>query len=248
MSNSKLSIHTWNILHIYHEINFEKETSKTWSNWKGKETERLTAILNRIIKLTKDNTLFLLQEVPGDLLTLFKDQNMWNIISYVYKRVPRIKNDSEKFSYEDPQEYLVILCSKELEIKDNKTIQFEDPGKACLGVLLNNLWICNVHMPFGLEVAKPAITSIEEGFTGLTSSKAIILGDMNITPENLEKILGKHSKVFNTKNLKYTQDDRKGKKIFDHGFSINNSSNFEVNCDLDEENYLSDHQLVSILV
>ena len=167
--------------------------------------------------------------------------------SYKYSRQPKLKNLSGEL-YNDQAEYLVTLTHKNLPIQKVETIQFDDPGKACLVVNLEGLSIMNVHLSFG-EARNKALDQVFH----YPSGSYVFLGDMNMSPEEFKDYLRlrnlSHLSIHSTK-----ENTRKGVrsdgKVYtsklDYFVAPKNVLFRNVTVDSNED--LSDHAMIHSMV
>jgi endonuclease/exonuclease/phosphatase family metal-dependent hydrolase len=267
-TDTTVIVKSWNVLHIIHELNYASGSSAVLDKYMIEtnplnETNRLQAIYQVIIKALSPTTIMCLQEVPEDLSILFDQEKDYVKYVYMYKRVPRLKINLENHNnspsevigkvYTNNGESLVIIVHKSM-IRDNTTthcVQFDDPGKACLVLKINDLFIMNVHMPIirdnGFSNAIKCMVKFLNNFD--KNMKYIIVGDMNTSSSIVTQILGTYMDDFNV--ILYHGMSRKFRKFgktmysqLDHIIVSNDIqySNFVVYPNVD----MSDHMMISV--
>ena len=213
-----IKLYSWNVLHIIHELNYASDCCYVLDNWLNNESERLREIAKIIVKHSSySKAIFCIQECPGDLLNLLHELNTHNdftINTYRYPRHPKIKNHNATNPYIDSTEQLVILLGKDIMLRELKSIQFEDPGKASLIAKINifdkNISIANIHCPFGPSRSVAFKQLLEE----IIDDTYIIIGDMNSDENEIKKMFNDKKYVFSniSKPTRIAKSIRKTKK------------------------------------
>lgn len=173
-----ISICSWNVLHLIHEMNHNLHLSHVIKKYPN-EALRLNAIIMNIRLLLGKNDVICLQEVSGDLYELIKTEfsGSCNIIIYEHNRKPSIKDTKLKSPYIRDAEYLVTLVSKKLSIIGKNTIQYDENGKAALAVTLDSIVIINTHLPISISGTN-AIKKLTEVYEK-PDKQIVIIGDFN---------------------------------------------------------------------
>ena len=211
----KLVVHSWNILHIVHELNYCLDSSPVLDEFKivtydtSGEQKRILDIYNTISKKLSKETCFCLQEVPGDLFDMLTKLEDYTVYGYKYSREPFIRNTKIKNPYKNTHEYLVTIVHNDIAklIPGTRTIQFSDPGKAAFIVNINldgnvqslghqdvatnkhnGVDIINMHAPSGNSNVIKALTKIGN-YIKSTETRFIIVGDMNCRIDDFKKSL-----------------------------------------------------------
>ena len=215
-----LVVKSWNVLHGVHEFNYQFQTSPVLkkyqcqydpskgylaSNYAHLENQRIRDLAKTIKNELQFNVVACLQEVPGNLLDLLKIENPDYICySYKYPRLPILKNLSGQL-YSNSAEFLVTMAHKSLPINQVQTIQFDDPGKACLFLEMKDLSILNTHLSFGIERNK----ALDQIFAAAIAKNFVLVGDMNIDPNEFKQYLIK-SKLYHLQIHQTFENTRKG--------------------------------------
>ncbi len=218
----KLTINSWNVLHIVHELNHALDSSPVLDEYKitakdtVNEAKRLVDIFKTIVKsLNSSSTVFCLQEVPGDLFDMLSELKDYVVYSYKYNREPVIKNKFISCPYKNSSEYLVTIVPADLKdlVVGTDCVQSEDPGKASFIVHFKfGLSIVNCHVPFGDEKRCKAFGGLFDCLEKNDhASNYVIIGDMNCRFPALKEALT--SNKFTDFNIpRIIGDTRKGKQ------------------------------------
>jgi hypothetical protein len=229
MTNSKIKIISWNILHIIHEYNYVGEESLVISEFPDEQV-RIEKIMEKIQKEfeSEEQIIINLQEVPGDYLDKLKEKFSDNIYFYSYSRLATLKKNM-KCPYNNMTESLVSIVKINDKMKEQSFYDF-DRGKSALILRFENFTLYNIHLPFQYN------KNME------TDESSIIVGDFNCSGEEAVKIFVSTTKCENNKETFITRREGIVKTdTLDHILTknLNVSNPLSV-----EETKLSDHYVV----
>lgn len=227
-NKNSFNIYSWNVLHIYHELKYSKDTSLILEKYDivknlDNEKNRLNDIYQMILSFMHESNCFIcLQEVPGDIIKILKndlDKNNYSIFYHTYPRIPQ-NTTNQPNPYNDSCENLVILCPKtENRNYQHNIIEF-DKGKACQILSFDSTCIINIHCPFDKQ-SKIALSNLKKYLcNNFPSDQHIIMsGDMN---KNYNQLI----KEYNELNIKMAviKTDNYTRKWRENETTINTSS------------------------
>jgi len=252
-----MNIHTFNVLHICHELNYNKENSFILSKYEN-ENDRIMEIFNKIIELfINDIVIVCLQEVPHILLEHFKrfSKNDYYLKVYYYK-LPRYPKSSYNI-YQNNSEYLVTLIYDKINIDkvyNIEKIQYADYGKAALICIIDTYDICciNTHLPINNYGGKDAFEFIKDYIDEFDN--CILLGDFNKNKKYAMELFKKYNMIDSlqtfTESEKYTykrklDDGSYIYKSYDHIFIFSYKNKYSLTNTQVIDDEISDHSLVS---
>ena len=231
---------SWNVLHIYHEIKYCNNMSPVLDMYRNKEKDRLNEICKTLQKYY-DDTIICLQEVPGDLYELLKQQfKDHNIYQHKYPRVPT-SNDK---IYTHEYECLVTIIPKSVIAQSTKFIQSKfDNGKGAIVIITDKYSIVNTHVPFDETNRKSLLQDIYSNI----SDKYIMVGDMNTSKNKLEEDIVTLTKIFIVQdNIENTRKGMNGKReiIYSKIDHVITSNDINGKTFVEDTGDLSDHFII----
>jgi endonuclease/exonuclease/phosphatase family metal-dependent hydrolase len=244
----KLTVVSWNVLHIIHELNYAFGNSLVLDKYPIEST-RITAIFNHIVKKLDKNTIICLQEVPGDLYDYLLKLKSYKVLGLQYTRKPVLKNVKIENPYTNSDEYLVTIIHEDYT-KDSNEIFIEDNfGKGALITNINDLYIINAHLP--MKSRDDLLIRIKDFIK--TINKYIFIGDFNNNQIELRKELDKNNYgIF--KMPIFNGDTRKGKHqngkiVYSKLDHVVHSDNMRIcKTQINDNGDISDHYMISIVI